>query len=211
MVRLAVQRSDVIVVPSDAMAARVGRLLPRLRGRVVTRHHPVSADSLPQLPREPAVLCPVLFASYKGLIERLTELLAALDEHGDPAIRLRITADEQEVPAGLAGHPRVELLGRRSYAELRSLQARSKAIFFPTGLESFGYPLAEARASGQPVIARETAQNREIAGPALCGFDVGDGETLRHAVKLALTCKIEPDPGPFDPDGYFSWLLGPPR
>ena len=48
--------------------------------------------------------------------------------------------------------------------------ARSRAIYFPTDLESFGYPLAEARVSGQPVIARDTALNREIAGPALCRY-----------------------------------------
>ena len=89
--------------------------------------------------------------------------------------------------------------------------ARSRAIYFPTGLESFGYPLAEARVSGQPVIARDTAQNREIAGPALCGYTLGDPDSLRRAVEVALTADVAPDPGPFDPDQYFGWLLGPPR
>ena len=60
------------------------------------------------------------------------------------------------------------------------MQARSRAIYFPTGLESFGYPLAEARVSGQPAIARDTAQNREIAGPALCGYSLGDPDSLRR-------------------------------
>ena len=84
-------------------------------------------------------------------------------------------------------------------------------IYYPTSLESFGYPLAEARASGRPVIAYDTEQNREIAGPALCGFTPGDQDSLRRATMLALTTEVASDPAPFDPDAYFSWLLGPPR
>ena len=113
--------------------------------------------------------------------------------------------------AAVAGHPQVEFIGRLPYGELRDMQARSRAIYFPTGLESFGYPLAEARANGRPVIARDTAQNREIAGPALCGYTPGDPDSLRRAVEAALTADVAPDPGPFDPDQYFDWLLGAPR
>ena len=115
------------------------------------------------------------------------------------------------MPAAVACHPRIELVGRLPHSELREMQARSRAIYFPTDLESFGYPLAEARVSGQPVIARDTAQNREIAGPALCGYAPGDPDSLRRAVKAALTADVAPDPGPFDPDRYFGWLLGLPR
>ena len=79
------------------------------------------------------------------------------------------------------------------------LWARSRAIYFPTGLESFGYPLAEARVNGQPVIARDTEQNREIAGPALCGYTVGDPDSLRHATEAALTAAGRPRPGALRP------------
>jgi hypothetical protein len=57
------------------------------------------------------------------------------------------------------------------------------------------------------VIARDTAQNREIAGNALCAFSPADPDSLPHALKLALTTDVSPDPGPFDPDTYFEWLL----
>ena len=88
------------------------------------------------------------------------------------------------------------------------LWARCRAVYFPTVLESFGCPLAEARISGRPVIAADTAQNREIAGPALCGYAPGDRDSLRSATERALTAEIAPDPGPFDPDAYFDWMLG---
>jgi glycosyltransferase involved in cell wall biosynthesis len=99
-------------------------------------------------------------------------------------------------------------VGQLDHAKLCRLWARSQAVYFPSGLESFGWPLAEARVNGQPVIARDTPQNREIAGPALCGYSVEDPDSLRHAIKAALEGGIAPDPVPFDPDAYFDWLLG---
>ena len=122
-----------------------------------------------------------------------------------------VTADRTELSSNLADHQRIELVGQLSHAELRLLWARSRAIYFPTGIESFGFPLAEARVNGQPVIARDTEQNREIAGPALCGFAVGDRDSLRGATERALSVELEPDPAPFEPDAYFTWLLGEPR
>ena len=65
VVRLAARRADVLVVPSTAMAKRVTQTLPQVAGRVVVRHHPVSADSIPRMPRESFILCPVIFAPYK--------------------------------------------------------------------------------------------------------------------------------------------------
>jgi Glycosyl transferases group 1 len=208
IVRLAARRSHVLVTPSAAMAERVGRVMPSLRSRIIPRLNPVSADSIPQMPRESVILCPVLFTPYKHMIARLTELLAAIDSYGDPSVRVLVTADRAEVTDVLVAHPRIQLVGRIPHSELRGLWARSRAIFFPSGIESFGFPLAEARVNGQPVIARDTAQNREIAGPALCGYTVGDADSLRSATELALTTEIKPDPGPFEPDAYFSWLLG---
>jgi glycosyltransferase involved in cell wall biosynthesis len=211
VVRMAARRSDVLVAPSTAMADRISRALPGIRDRIHVRAHPVSADAVPSLPREAAILCPVLFSPYKLMPDRLTELLAAIEDCGDPSVSLRVTAETAELPEALANNPKIELVGRLGHDELRRLWARSRAIYFPTGIESFGYPLAEARVCGRPVIARDTAQNREIGGRALCGFSAGDMASLRAAVSLALTTDVAPDPAPFDPDAYFSWLLGTPR
>ena len=211
IVRLAARRSHVLVTPSTAMAERVRRVLPDLGRPVIPRLNPVSPDAIPAMPLENAILCPVLFAPYKPMAQRLTELLDAIEQCGDPTVRVRVTADPSEVPAGLADHPRIQLVGRLGLADARRLWARSRVIYYPTGLESFGYPLAEARASGRPVIACDTEQNLEIAGPALCGFTPGDQDSLRRATMMALTTEVAPDPAPFDPDAYFSWLLGPPQ
>ncbi len=211
VVHLAARRSDVLVAPSTAMAERIATIRPELRRRLVVRLHPVSVPLIPRLSGGPVILCPVLFYSYKQMTQRATELLAAVGELKDPSVRVQLTAHATEVPTAVACHPQVELVGHLPYSKVREMQARSRAIYFPTGLESFGYPLAEARVSGQPVIARDTAQNREIAGPALCGYTAGDADSLRRAIETALQADVVPDPGPFDPDRYFGWLLGLPR
>jgi hypothetical protein len=207
VVRCAALRSDVLVVPCSAMADRVGHAVPAVRDRLVVRHHPVSRDSIPVQIRDPAILCPVLFAPYKRMDGRLTALADAIDAYGDPAVELWITAEYADLSRSLSHHPRVVALGRLRHDQLRLIWARAQAIYFPTSVESFGYPLAEARVSGHPVIGHETAQNREIAGPALCGFTLDDDDSLREAVARALNARVTPDPAPFDPQDYFSWLL----
>jgi hypothetical protein len=210
IVHMAARRSHVIVAPCTTMAERITWVLPELRGRVAVRMHPVSAE-LPDMPRDPIILCPVIFAAYKNMVVRITELLAALDQYDDSSVKLVVTAERAEVPADVVRHPRLRLVGRLDYKNLRQLWVRSRAVFFPSAVEAFGYPLAEARVNGQPVIAVDTDQNREIAGPALCGFAIGDMDSLGRAVERALTTDVAPDPDPFDPDAYFTWLLGAPQ
>ena len=207
IVHMAARRSHVIVAPCMEMAERITRVLPDLRSRVTVRMHPVSAE-LPSVPRDPVILCPVFFAAYKHMVARIRELLIMLDQYDDPSVELVVTAKSTEIPAGMAHHPRLRLVGQLDHKDLRQLWARSRAVFFPSAVEAFGYPLAEARVNGQSVIALDTAQNREIAGPALCGFTAGDMESLGSALEQALTRDVCPDPAPFDPDAYFTWLLG---
>jgi glycosyltransferase involved in cell wall biosynthesis len=209
VVRLAARRADVVVTPTTAMAERVTRILPSLHSRIVVRAHPVSADSIPNLRREQVILCPVLFSRYKDMVSRISEWLTATDGHIDPSVHLIVTANQAEVPESLARNPRIELVGRLDHHDLRRLWARSRAIFFPTRIESFGYPLAEARVNGQPVIALDTPLNREVAGPMLCSFMSGDTASLLSATLAALSADMAPDPAPFDPDAYFDWLLEP--
>ncbi len=202
------RRSDVLVAPCTAMADRVKTVLPEVANRVAVRMHPVSANPIPRRPDGSLILCPVLFAPYKHMTDRIAEWVRAVDGVFDESVRLIVTANPAEVPTWLAASPRLHFVGRIDHQELCRLWARSQAVYFPAGLEAFGWPLAEARVNGQPVIARDTGQNREIAGPALCGYTVGDPDSLAHAIKTALQGGIVPDPGPFDPDSYFEWLLG---
>lgn len=208
IVHQAARRSDVLVAPCAAMADRIAAVLPDVTDRLTTRMHPISARAgAPARPRGALILCPVLFAPYKQMAERIGEWVAAIDDAMDDSVRLIVTASAAEVPASLTS-PRLRFVGRLGVDRMQDLWHRSRAVYFPTSVESFGYPLAEARASGVPVIARDMPQNREIAGPALCGYTAGDPDSLLRATEAALSATPEPDPGPFDPDAYFDWMLG---
>ena len=209
VVRLAARRSDVLIAPCSAMAERVAHIIPAVRKRLVVRMHPVSSSVLTKMASTKSILCPIIFSSYKHMHARLTEWLVATEGYIDPRIRMLVTASPSEVPQSLALNRRIKLLGRLDHATLCQFWAQSSAVYFPTGIESFGFPLAEARANGLPVIARDTPQNREIAGSALCGFSVSDAESLLHATELALVKEVPPNPEPFDPTAYFDWMLGP--
>ena len=211
VVRRAALRSDVLIVPCTAMAERVATVLPGVAERMTVRLLPVTAVPRGPGPGGSLILCPVIFESYKYMPERLAEWVAAVDHALDERVRIVVTATAAEVPASLSTSTRLHFVGRLSHDRLLSLWARSRAVYFPSGLEAFGWPLAEARAGGQPVIARDTPQNREIAGPALCGYRVGDPDSLRHATERALAIEPAPDPAPFAPDAYFGWMLGRPR
>ena len=208
IVHRAARRSDVLVAPCTAMAERIAAALPEVESRLVVRMHPLSAPPVSRPPGDALIFCPVLFAPYKQMAERIAEWVAAIDGVLDDSVRLVVTASVDEVPASLAASPRLQFVGRLSITQARDWWVRSRAIYFPTGLESFGCPLAEARIGGQPVIARDTAQNREIAGAALCGYAAGDRDSLRRATEAAMTAQVDPDPKPFDPDSYFDWMLG---
>jgi glycosyltransferase involved in cell wall biosynthesis len=208
MVRRAARRSDVLIAPCTAMAERITAVLPDVADRVTVRMHPVAVSADPRRPRGGLILCPVLFAPYKHMADRIGEWLSAVDGVMDDSVRLIVTASPAEVPPSLATSPRLHLMGRLSVAQTRELWSRCQAIYFPTGLESFGCALAEARVDGVPVIARDTPQNREIADAALCGYRLGDGDSLLRATEAALSLRITPDPEPFDPDAYFDWMLG---
>ncbi len=208
VVHRAARRSDVLIAPSTAMAERITAALPGVAGRVVVRMHPVSANPAAAQRDSALILCPVLFAPYKHMADRLADWLGAVEHARCEHVRMIVTASPSDVPAALATSPRLHFVGRVGHEDILRLWAGCRAVYFPTGLESFGCPLAEARVNGLAVIARDTPQNREIAGQALCGYALGDPDSLRHATETALAMAVAPDPVPFDADAYFDWLLG---
>lgn len=208
VVHHAARHSDMLIAPSTAMAERITAVLPGVAGRLVVRMHPISVTEAEPRRSGSLVFCPVLFAPYKHMADRIGEWVEAVDGTLDDTVRMIVTAGPDEVPAGLAASPRLHFVGRLGMAHARRTGSRCRAVYFPTSLESFGVPLAQARADGQPVIAVDSPQNREIAGPALRGYTLGDRDSLLQATQAALSARLQPDPAPFNPDVYFDWLLG---
>ncbi|MBX6389784.1 MAG: glycosyltransferase [Frankia sp.] len=217
LARAAARRADVVVVPTSEMAARVAVAVPGVAHRLVVRPHPLSMPT--PVPADDRVtgrlLCPVLFSRFKamGPLLRLADAAAAqvAADTGLP-VEIVVTATEQEAAAEeLAGAARLRLVGRLSPAALEREQRRCQALLYPTRLESFGYPLAEARLAGLPVVALGSARNREVAGPVLVPYEREDVDAIAAAVRTALIRPPRHERGnPFDPVGYFDWLLDRP-
>ena len=183
------------------MAERIAAVLPDVADRVVVRMHPVSAGSDPAPPSGSLILCPVLFAPYKHMADRLAEWLAAVDEAMDDSVRMIVTASPAEVPPSLADQPAAALRGAAQPDEsCADLWATQPGDLLPDRAWSRSAARWRRRGStGGRSSPRDTPQNREIAGPALCGYTVGDPGSLRHATETALAARSAPDPAPFRP------------
>ncbi len=205
VVRALLRRADVIVAPTSAMAARVAHHVPAVRDRVVVRPHPVTPLGSRRPVSEPFILVPVLPAPYKNLMSQLRALLVATTRTGR-TLEIRVTARREDLPPALADHPRLWALGTVSAESLGHLWRSATAAFFPTRAEAFGYPLAEARAYGVPILSPDTDQAREVAGPALRPYRLDDLDSLTDAL-AALDAPVAPELHLFDRDAYFRWLL----
>jgi len=202
------------------MADRVRAHVPSVAERIVVRFHPVSPQRRTDRPTQERMfrfLCPVLDAPFKRLDLALQPVLEALDmlaaRPGNAPFCLDLTMGPSEACRLAHNRPWVTPLGRLTVGDLDLRRRSADALVYPTTLESFGYPLAEARAEGRWVIAPATDHNQEIAGRALVPY--GDGaEHLSATIEQMLAGSLappEPDPGPFSSERYFGWLLGDPR
>lgn len=206
VVRTSASRSDRVIVPSSAMRIRVLAHLPELSDRVLVRAHPLTVQRVAKHPgAKPVLLVPVLFAPYKRMPERLSVLLTALSsDHGH--IEVRVTATPGEIGPDLLARG-VVALGRLTPSSVARELASADYLYYPTTIESFGYPLAEARALGIPVLAQDSQQSREVAGAALAGYTEETVDAVRAAWQVALQLEQRPDSAPFDRNAYFDWLF----
>ena len=79
--------------------------------------------------------------------------------------------------------PRVQFVGPLPRRETQRLYLDADLFVFPSWLESFGQPMAEAMAHGLPIVAADTPVNREICGESAIYFRVGDPGDLAEKVR----------------------------
>lgn len=207
IVRLAATRADRVIVPSSSMADRVLSSVPGLQSRLEVWPHPVEARPwVGSKPDARNILVPIVNNPYKQLRKHLVLLKRALDRTQFDGW-VDITSRAADFPM-LAGDSRFKFRGVMPAEELDRYWREAAVIYFPPELESFGYPLAEARVNGRAVLAPDTLQAREIAGEALCGFRAGSDRSLAEAVELAFSRIIAPDPDAFSPASYFDGVFG---
>ena len=211
LARSLARRAHRIVVPSQDMANRVAASAPGLAERCVVMHHPFAlpldrtktkaGDSF-------TFLCPVLNDSFKRLQDTLPALSVAIAETPtNSVLRLTLTAKEC-AEIGVRLGPHCIALGRLSSAQTSSELEAADCLVFPTTIESFGYPLAEARLLRIPVLAPATPLATEIADDCHVATDFGDPQSLRASLRIASELVLgELDNNPFDPVRYFDQLF----
>jgi glycosyltransferase involved in cell wall biosynthesis len=107
------------------------------------------------------------YVLFVGSVEERKNPLLAADAARAVGRTLVVVGPERD--AGLVAELRARGADVRGFAgkeELADLYREAAALVFPTRYEGFGLPVAEAMASGTPVVAAPDAALREIAGDA---------------------------------------------
>ena len=77
--------------------------------------------------------------------------------------------------------------------EIEALYKKSRAVVYPSTLESFGLPLIEARQAGLPIVAAELDYVRDVVEPTET-FDPLSSVSIARAVKRFLGVPEQPLP-----------------
>jgi glycosyltransferase involved in cell wall biosynthesis len=85
-----------------------------------------------------------------------------------------------------ANGDRVRLLGFVTDAERDALYAGAAAFVYPSLREGFGLPVAEAMATGTPVVTSRGTATEEVAGGAAVLVDPTDVQSIAGGIEEAL-------------------------
>lgn len=121
----------------------------------------------------------------KGL-ETLLAALRALGSGVELVLAGRPGWGTERVLSELRREPGVRLEESPSDERLADLYRRALALVYPSYMEGFGLPVAEAMASGCPVVASDLGCIREFAGDAPLYAPPGDAGALAAALDAML-------------------------
>ncbi|WP_306232655.1 glycosyltransferase family 4 protein [Agrococcus beijingensis] len=189
-------RSDAILTNSQATTDDLARFYgAELLDRTTVAHLGVS-DAFLSAPSAPMDLPAkyLLFVGVRRGYKEFSRFLAAaaplLDEDASLSLVIvgggELSDDERAELAGHGiGHRAVHL--RPADSEMRTVYARASAFVFPSLYEGFGLPTIESLAAGTPVVLADAGCSREVGGPLAHLFTPGDAESMRAALRQALT------------------------
>lgn len=136
--------------------------------------------------RRPFVLCIGQNQPYKNM-DLIWSIAPALAARGIEVL----VAGEGGGPDVLRHGPNVVPLGRVSDDELAAAMEAALCFVFPTRVEGFGLPAAEAMARGCPVVASTADAVMEICGGAAMHVDPDDPEGWAAAIIRLLDSPFE--------------------
>jgi glycosyltransferase involved in cell wall biosynthesis len=168
----ALRRTARIVAISRTTANDLIAIFPEVSRKVEVIHNGYSAAdvSAPVKPLSRDDSYAVVLGAHRPR-KNLALAIAAVAKARRKNPRLRLIVTGQIHPSFQdvieASRDFVQCVGVIPRNELARLLAGAVALLFPSRYEGFGLPLLEAMAAGCPVIALDTAINREIGGEAL--------------------------------------------
>lgn len=198
-----IRRAATIVTPSHSMARLLLASHPTLDAKKMrVLYHAIDPPAAASLPVTIAaqmssaiglrIFYPTHAAPHKGFVELLQVLARARDK--GLAFTFFSTVDRTDDPPEFERYLKVirsldldnnvRLLGRVKQDVMMSIYPSMDLMIFPSSCESFGFPLAEAMASGLPILARDLPICREICGDAAVYFDPDDVEASVNALEL---------------------------
>lgn len=216
---LSIRATDVVVFPSEAMRQLVASHVSIAEKRTAVLHQgfsshvflknraakPLIADEMEKWRSEGyRILLNVSHYAVHKNFETLVEALPLVIAAG-MKIKFICTLSDRLLTKGSLYAIQYDLLlarlralgiqdvvvhaGHFDHGQIHYLFERADVFVFPSFTESFGLPLVEAMSCGLPVVAADTAVNREVCGNAARYFDTFDPascasvleETLRSA------------------------------
>lgn len=138
-----------------------------------------------------------------GAIEPRKDPLAAADAAERAGLPLVSVGPEKD--AALATELRrrgVDVRGFVAQGDLVELYRRAACLLFPTRYEGFGLPVAEALATGTPVVATPDAAVREVGGDAIA---YADPSRFADAVRRVLAERERWSRAALERARLFSW------
>ncbi len=195
-------RTTALAIAVSAYAAHIGlsRLkIPPAKVRVVYHGGPEQQASHVRWEGRRLLVVSNLYR-YKN-IHRLLGALRKMDD----AVTLEIVGRPLEedyyrelrsLTSSLELDARVIFTGHLDGDALAKAYGRASCLVWPSYAETFGHPLLEASSYGLPIIAADTAVNREIAGDAASYFNPFDVESIRLNIDRAAKERRAPLPLP---------------
>jgi len=197
---LAVQRADVVIVPTAAVARDAIEHLGLEPERVAVIGEAAAPSMYPRsVPQVEKV------RRRFGLPERYLLWVGCM-QHPQPRKRVaELASTSHNLPLVLAGPtrqwarelPDVLLTGKVSDEELASIYSGAHALVVPSDDEGFGLPPVESLACGTPVVACDVPAMREVLGDRATFVEQGDYEGLMQAA--------EDSAGPVPAPPKWSW------
>jgi len=200
-VRRSVALADEVTVQTEALADLIGERIPSAIGRIKVIPHGLGYLDGPRPKRLAAIrscgnfemVYVALYRDYKNFTT-LFRALKLLRDRGIPA-RLHLTLDPEKPEVKVLGEQIMNLgvtdwvinHGQLDRPAVSQLYENSHVFIFPSICESFGFPQVEAMGFGLPIIAADTAVNREVCGAAAVYFPPDSAKSLATTVERFYT------------------------